>query len=110
MALGVAALEFLDDGPAEAAWLAQESRAWLSERIRSERELGASSDRRAERCAQAAPSIGVACAGFLAASVASHPLLRVAGLTLVSMGALAASGMCLAQRRRPEFTSARGGA
>ncbi len=243
--LGFAALKYLDDGPADAAWLPQESRAWLSERICSEQELagfahripglrailhplvwvlalpyflaltvwygyafwapvvisealkstnvatgliigaiaalsalamlavGASSDRRAERCAHAALSIGVAGAGFLAAAVASHPLLRVAGLTLVSMGALgflvpfwclppllfqgragavaialvssigsvggfvgpsligslknahggettalgalavaafAASGLCMALRRRPEFIPAGGGA
>jgi MFS family permease len=243
--LGFAALRYLDDGPADAQWLPRESRAWLSERIRSEQErsgpahgmpglralvhplvwvlalpyflaltvwygyafwapivisealkstnvatgliigaiavlsalamlaVGASSDRRAERCVHAALSIGVAGAGFLAAAVASHPLLRVAGLALVSMGclgflvpfwclppvllqgragavaialvssigsvggfvgpnligslknahggettaltalaaaALAASGLCLALRRRPEFTSAGGGA
>jgi ACS family tartrate transporter-like MFS transporter len=50
--------------------------------------VGASSDRAGERCAHAAFSIGLAGAGFLAASLASHPLLRVAGLTLVSMGGL----------------------
>jgi ACS family tartrate transporter-like MFS transporter len=158
--LGFVALKVLDDGPADAAWLPDDCRAWLAERIRREQEhsvrahqmpglrailhplvwvlalpyflaltvwygyafwapivisealksshvatgliigaiaalstlamlaVGASSDRAGERCTHAALSIGLAGAGFLAAAVASHPLLRVAGLTLVSMGGL----------------------
>ncbi len=50
--------------------------------------VGASSDRVGERGAHAAVCIGLAGAGFLAAGLASQPLLRVAGLALVSLGAL----------------------
>jgi MFS transporter, ACS family, tartrate transporter len=158
--LGVIAWRFLDDGPIDAHWLPDESRSWLVERMRHERDLpgsehampvlralvhplvwvlalpyflaltvwygyafwapivisealksthivtglliggiaalsalamlavGASSDRTGERCAHAGICIGVAGAGFLAAGLASQPLLRIAGLMLVSLGGL----------------------
>jgi ACS family tartrate transporter-like MFS transporter len=158
--LGVIAWRYLDDGPIDAVWLPDESRSWLAERMRHERDLsgpehtvsvlralvhplvwilalpyflaltvwygyafwapivisealksshvatgliiggiailsalamlaaGASSDRTGERCAHAGICIGSAGVGFLAAGLASQPLLRVAGLMLVSLGGL----------------------
>ena len=50
--------------------------------------IGSSSDRRKERCAHAAFSIGLAGVGFLGAAWGAHPFLRVAALTLVSIGGL----------------------
>jgi MFS transporter, ACS family, tartrate transporter len=50
--------------------------------------IGTSSDRGRERCVHAAVGIGLAGAGFLAAAWGAHPFLRVAALTLVSIGGL----------------------
>jgi ACS family tartrate transporter-like MFS transporter len=50
--------------------------------------MGASSDRGRERCVHAAAGIGLAGVGFLAAAWGAHPFLRIAALTLVSIGGL----------------------